>query len=554
MTTIMITKITKNLIQSSIVILAAVSLSNSFAKSIAFAPTGNSPTGIFIDSSNNVYTANDGDNTVSKITPNGASSILGRTENRPSEMVIDAEGNFYVTNFASNNVSKITPSGQSSVFANTGTGPIGIAIDRMGNIYTANLNSNNVSKITPDGQSSILGSTGDGPRGIVIDDSGNVFTANSGGNNVTKITPAGRSSILGTTGQRPWFIIIDKGGNIYTSNFNSNDVSKITPDGQSSILAPVGTGPRGIAIDDSGNIYTANFASDNVSQITSGGVSSIFGTTESRPFGLALDLAGNVYISNRASNSVTKIFASGFTQSTNALSINDNNRTGTYTIVLNRQPTADVVINLSSSDTSKVKVSPSSLTFTVANWDVQQTITVTSANNVITNGSVMIAASIDSSSAAEYRSLADQIVTVTLTGNGLSAPVVNSPANNSVLTERMPIFIGTGVPGAALTVTDNAGHSCVVTVAADNSWRCQISPALGLGNVVFDVSQRNATGTVSPITKVALTIEKSSVITPPTTTATAIPTTSIWGLTFLLSLMAALASYAMSIRSGKSNL
>ena len=51
--------------------------------------------------------------------------------------------------------------------------------------------------------------------------------------------------------------------------------------------------------------------------------------------------------------------------------------TTTFTVVLNTQPTADVTIGVSSSDTSEGTVNPSSLTFTVANWSTAQTVTVT---------------------------------------------------------------------------------------------------------------------------------------------------------------------------------
>ena len=44
--------------------------------------------------------------------------------------------------------------------------------------------------------------------------------------------------------------------------------------------------------------------------------------------------------------------------------------TATFTVVLNTQPTADVTIALSSSDTTEGTVGPASLVFTTANWNV----------------------------------------------------------------------------------------------------------------------------------------------------------------------------------------
>src|SRR5205807_7669582 len=51
--------------------------------------------------------------------------------------------------------------------------------------------------------------------------------------------------------------------------------------------------------------------------------------------------------------------------------------TATFTVVLTSQPTASVTVGLSSSNTAEGTVSPASLTFTAANWNVAQTVTVT---------------------------------------------------------------------------------------------------------------------------------------------------------------------------------
>ena len=50
-------------------------------------------------------------------------------------------------------------------------------------------------------------------------------------------------------------------------------------------------------------------------------------------------------------------------------------------MVLNSQPTADVTIGLSSSDATEGTVSTGSLTFTAANWNVAQTVTVTGVDD-----------------------------------------------------------------------------------------------------------------------------------------------------------------------------
>jgi hypothetical protein len=55
----------------------------------------------------------------------------------------------------------------------------------------------------------------------------------------------------------------------------------------------------------------------------------------------------------------------------------EDGTTATFTAVLNVAPTSDVVLDITSGDTAEVNVSPSTLTFTAANWDTPQTITST---------------------------------------------------------------------------------------------------------------------------------------------------------------------------------
>ncbi len=60
--------------------------------------------------------------------------------------------------------------------------------------------------------------------------------------------------------------------------------------------------------------------------------------------------------------------------------------TATFTVSLISQPTADVIIDVSSSDTSEGKVSPASLTFTPTNWDGLHAVTVTGADDAMVDG------------------------------------------------------------------------------------------------------------------------------------------------------------------------
>merc|ERR1712000_762224 len=71
---------------------------------------------------------------------------------------------------------------------------------------------------------------------------------------------------------------------------------------------------------------------------------------------------------------------------TGGLATSEAGGTGEFTVVLDTQPTANVTIGLSSSDTGEGTVAPTSLTFTGANWSTAQTVTITGVNDALVDG------------------------------------------------------------------------------------------------------------------------------------------------------------------------
>lgn len=79
----------------------------------------------------------------------------------------------------------------------------------------------------------------------------------------------------------------------------------------------------------------------------------------------------------------------------------DSNKTDSFTIRLNTQPVGgDVVIPVASSNSSEVIASPATLTFTAANWNTPQTVTLTGQVDGITDGSKLVTISLGTSSIA----------------------------------------------------------------------------------------------------------------------------------------------------------
>jgi len=107
----------------------------------------------------------------------------------------------------------------------------------------------------------------------------------------------------------------------------------------------------------------------------------------------------------------------GFSLSETTASVTEAGSTDTFTVVLDSEPTGDVVFDVSASDIGEAIVSPLTLTFTTANWDDTQTVTVTGVDDDLDDGdqssTVTVAVNAGSTDDASYDALSDQTVSVT---------------------------------------------------------------------------------------------------------------------------------------------
>ena len=112
---------------------------------------------------------------------------------------------------------------------------------------------------------------------------------------------------------------------------------------------------------------------------------------------------------------------------TSGLVTTDAGTTANFTVVLASMPTVNVTISIASSDTTEGTVSASSLTFTPANWDVPQTVTVTGVDDGGADGNVAytIVTGAASSADADYNGMAvadvSAVNNTTLAAGGLHA-------------------------------------------------------------------------------------------------------------------------------------
>ena len=133
--------------------------------------------------------------------------------------------------------------------------------------------------------------------------------------------------------------------------------------------------------------------------------------------------------------------AAGFSvaESAGSTDVNESGTTDTFTVVLDAEPTNNVVILVSSADLGEATVDQASLTFTPATWSNAQTVTVTGIDDAIIDGAQLttITLSIDAlNSDDDFDALLDQTVTATTADNDAAGFTVAESAGS---TERQRV-------------------------------------------------------------------------------------------------------------------
>lgn len=122
------------------------------------------PIGLAFDDAGNLYAASDSNNTITRIAPDGSSSLFaaGGYVSSPHGLAFDSTGNLYVACAGNRKILKIAGDGTVSIFADTTFGlqgaPDGLAFDRSGNLFV--VGSNAVEEFTPTGAGSVFASSG----------------------------------------------------------------------------------------------------------------------------------------------------------------------------------------------------------------------------------------------------------------------------------------------------------------------------------------------------------------------------------------------------------
>lgn len=355
---------------------------------IGVAARFDSPYGLTIDTFGNIYVAESKIETtgggingsIRKITPTGLVSTFyttGSSEFQPTGVAIDSNNNIYISDSGSNTVLKINSNGQLIKSFNLGYPQWGITLDSTGNIfctlripnpgavknpaYNPAYSYPSIGRISLTGYVTIEPTDVKGAFGLFIDNNNNIFIADSQNNLIVKktspegstITVAGvktgydlscASTPSGGLGEinkahfnGPGGLGRDSYGNIYVADTYNHSIRKIAPNGIVSTLVGSIEGnvngnanqallsyPSGISIDANNYIYTRTYSDGKIKKISPTGDVAVFpesnpnlqirsyeflGTGKRYYSGIVVDKVGNVYVTNY--DEIKKITPSG---------------------------------------------------------------------------------------------------------------------------------------------------------------------------------------------------------------------------------------------------
>ncbi|NBR07969.1 MAG: hypothetical protein EBT92_19710, partial [Planctomycetes bacterium] len=238
------------------------------------------PSGLVKDSSGNYFVADTTNNLIRKITPLGVVTTFAGAGgvgafldgagtaakfNSPQGLAIDSANNIYVADFGNNRIRKIDSAGNVTTIAGTGTassldgaalsatmrGPTGIAVDSTGIVYWTDKTTSIIRKLQGGQVTTIAGSSG---LTGTTDGTGSVARFNL-----------------------PTFLTINNAGNLVVNDATNLSYRQVTPAGVVTTLFNYTSGATAVGVDAQGNLY-AGLSSNTLSLISSFDTTTIMGT------------------------------------------------------------------------------------------------------------------------------------------------------------------------------------------------------------------------------------------------------------------------------------
>jgi hypothetical protein len=376
----------------------------------------------------------------------------------------------------------------------------GVAVGPDGSLYEGDYYNNQILHFSATG--TLLGSFGSAqliaPQGLTFGPDGNLYvTCTNGPTNgfVDKFSPSGTflgMFVPGGSGglSNAKQIIWGPDGSAYVTSYFNSEVIRYngTTGAFLNVFATGGGGFEGLAFGPDGNLYVSSYGNNAIYRYngTTGALMGTFvsGATLNGPYGLVFDSAGNLDVACNSTgkvvsyggtngaflaNLVTNLTNPSYLNTTGPLVTSEIGTSASFKIALTSAPVSNVTITFTCSEAGQGSLSSSNITFTRANWNVPQTVTVTGLDDHMVNGNQTYEITGTASSA-------DQVY------NGLTTPavtVINTEADTAGITVAPTSIItsqagGTGtfsvgltsMPSAPVTITLTSGDPTQGTLSS----------------------------------------------------------------------------------------
>ncbi len=238
--------------------------------------------------------------------------------NYPNDVAVDSSGNIYIADQSNNRVVRMDSS-NNVLWVYSVSQPTGVAFDSRGNIYIASsATASTVVKLDPSNNNvqsvyNTSNPTFGGYIRIALDASDYLYVSDpvrqrvvkmDADNNVLAVYNTTNPTLKNIQG-----VAVDASGNLYIADFSNDRVVKMGPANNLLMIynstTPPLTRPTGVAVDSSGNVFISTARQQAVFKIdSSNSVTLVYNTTNTwasslvGPYAVKLDGTGNIYIAD----------------------------------------------------------------------------------------------------------------------------------------------------------------------------------------------------------------------------------------------------------------
>jgi len=373
------------------------------------------PYSLAVDSAGKIFVADTYNSTVRQVTPVGANwvvtTLVGMAKstgkgdglgnaarfNSPQGVALDTSNNLYVADTSNHLLRQVTTGGVVMTLAGNGSSgsadgtnsaarfsnPYGVAVDSTGSVMVVDTGNHTIRKATRVGTNwvvtTLAGSAGNsgntdgtnsaarfnGPFGVAVDGNGTIFVADTYNHTIRQVTSAGTNwvvtTLAGSAGhpgnsdgtnsaarfQYPAGVAVDANGKIYVADYENNTVRQLTPVGTNWVVMTLagsagnsgstdGTNntarfnyPQGVTVAADGTVFVSDTSNHTIRKLTPtgtnwvvttiGGTASVMGGADGTgsaalfadPYGIVADSAGILYVADSGNNRITRGTPSG---------------------------------------------------------------------------------------------------------------------------------------------------------------------------------------------------------------------------------------------------